>query len=62
MRKKIENTSYISPIHTFVNIPALIRKDSVVLSSRAESVNRGYTQAKIKATWWSYPGFQGFCL
>jgi hypothetical protein len=25
----------ISPIHTFVNIPALIRKDSVFLSSRA---------------------------
>jgi hypothetical protein len=27
--------SLISPIHTFVNIPALIRKRSVFLSSRA---------------------------
>ena len=30
----------ISPIHTFVNIPALIRKQSVFLSSRAEILTK----------------------
>jgi hypothetical protein len=31
----LSNSICISPIHTFVNIPALIRKRSVFLSSRA---------------------------
>jgi hypothetical protein len=32
---KIKGFKHISPIHTFVNIPALIRKRGVFLSSRA---------------------------
>ena len=48
LSKMILYVSYISPIHTFRNIPALLRKTNYVYYTGpgySRSVNRGYNKA-----------------